>query len=57
MQFVHDAPIDALGMLKLIYGLDPDGNIVELIEFPDREKTTESSSLAGARLLGDRIPA
>jgi glyoxylase I family protein len=53
MRFQNDAPIDALGMLHVAYGFDPDGNIVELIQFPDREKGSESASLTGARLLTD----
>lgn len=57
MRFQNDAPIDALGMLHCVYGLDPDGNIVELIQFPDREKGSESASLAGARLLSLDPPA
>lgn len=51
MRFQNDAPIDAMGMLHVAYGFDPDGNIVELIQFPDREKRSESSSLTGAPLL------
>jgi catechol 2,3-dioxygenase-like lactoylglutathione lyase family enzyme len=51
MRFQNEAPIDAMGMLHAVYGFDPDGNIVELIEFPDREKQSESTSLTGAPLL------
>ncbi|KAA0086440.1 glyoxalase/bleomycin resistance/dioxygenase family protein [Mycolicibacterium sp. P9-64] len=51
MRFQNEAPIDAMGMLHAVYGFDPDGNIVELIEFPDRERHSESSSLTGAPLL------
>lgn len=50
MRFQNDAPIDALGMLHVAYGYDPDGNIVELVEFPDREKGRESASLAGCAI-------
>lgn len=48
MKFQNDAPIDADGMLKVIYGFDPDGNIVELLEFPDRDDEAVTSSLTGA---------
>lgn len=51
MRFQNDAPIDANGMLDVAYGFDPDGNIVELIQFPDREKGSESSSLTGVPLI------
>ncbi|AXL92228.1 hypothetical protein C4J65_31050 [Streptomyces sp. CB09001] len=54
MRFQNDGPIDALGMLHVAYGFDPDGNIVELIEFPDREKGSESASLTGAPLLTEK---
>jgi catechol 2,3-dioxygenase-like lactoylglutathione lyase family enzyme len=45
MRFQNDAPIDALGMLHVAYGYDPDGNIVELIQFPERNMKGESASL------------
>jgi catechol 2,3-dioxygenase-like lactoylglutathione lyase family enzyme len=48
MKFRSPAPIDADGMLKVIYGLDPDGNIVELLEFPDRDDKDNTASLTGA---------
>jgi catechol 2,3-dioxygenase-like lactoylglutathione lyase family enzyme len=51
MRFQHDAPMDALGMLQLAYGFDPDGNIIELVQFPDRTKGGETASLANAPLL------
>jgi glyoxylase I family protein len=51
MRFQNDAPIDAMGMLNAVYGFDPDGNIVELIEFPDRQELSGSNSLTGAPLL------
>lgn len=54
MRFRSDAPIDAMGMLHAVYGLDPDGNIVELIQFPDRDKGSASASIVGAPLLGGR---
>jgi catechol 2,3-dioxygenase-like lactoylglutathione lyase family enzyme len=31
MAFVHDGPVD-LGNLKAVYGSDPDGNIIEILE-------------------------
>ena len=49
MKFQNDAPIDADGMLKVIYGFDPDGNIVELLEFPDRDEPGTSSLMGAAR--------
>ena len=55
MRFQNDAPIDAFGLLCVAYGFDPDGNIVELIEFPDRAKGSESSSLTGAPLLSSSL--
>jgi catechol 2,3-dioxygenase-like lactoylglutathione lyase family enzyme len=54
MRFQNKAPIDVNGVVHVAYGYDPDGNIVELIQFPDREKGAESASLAGAPLL--RVP-
>lgn len=51
MRFQNDAPIDALGLLQVVYGFDPDGNIVELLQFPDRDQGAESASLTGAPLL------
>ena len=51
MRFQNDAPIDAMGMLHVAYGFDPDGNIVELIQFPDRDKLADSSSLTGVPLI------
>lgn len=54
MRFQGDAPIDALGMLHAVYGFDPDGNVVELVEFPDRAKGSESASIVGAPLLHGR---
>lgn len=54
MRFQNPAPIDAMGMLQVAYGFDPDGNIVELIEFPNRDDGPESSSLSGAPLLAFR---
>jgi catechol 2,3-dioxygenase-like lactoylglutathione lyase family enzyme len=47
MSFQNDEPIDAEGMLRVAYGFDPDGNIVELLEFPDRDRGAASSSLSG----------
>lgn len=55
MRFQHGSPVDAMGMLHAVYGFDPDGNIVELIEFPD--KGIESSSITGARLLLPQAPS
>ena len=51
MRFQNNAPIDAMGMLHAAYGFDPDGNVVELIQFPDRDTPDATSSLTGARLL------
>jgi catechol 2,3-dioxygenase-like lactoylglutathione lyase family enzyme len=51
MRFQNEAPIDAMGMLQVAYGFDPDGNIIELIQFPDRAKRRESSSLTGAPII------
>ena len=51
MRFQNDAPIDAMGLLHVAYGFDPDGNIVELIQFPDRDKLSASSSLTGVPLI------
>jgi catechol 2,3-dioxygenase-like lactoylglutathione lyase family enzyme len=51
MRLQSDAPIDARGMLHAVYGFDPDGNIVELVQVPDRERKGESASLTGAPLL------
>ncbi|GAA3543374.1 VOC family protein [Amycolatopsis ultiminotia] len=56
MNFQVDAPIDARGMLHVAYGSDPDGNIVELVEFPDRAQGSGSASLTGAPLLSDGKP-
>jgi glyoxylase I family protein len=54
MRFQSDPPpADEHLPLYAAYGFDPDGNIVELIQFPDREKGSETASLSGARLLRD----
>ncbi|MDQ0773637.1 glyoxylase I family protein [Streptomyces aurantiacus] len=44
MRFQNDAPIDALGMLHVAYGYDPDGNIVELVQFPEQEQEQEQGT-------------
>lgn len=37
MRFVHDGPVH-LGNLKAVYGMDPDGNLIEILETaPDHE--------------------
>lgn len=56
MRFQNDAPIDAMGMLHVAYGYDPDGNVIELVQFPDQRKGGESPSLANAALLTGIAP-
>lgn len=51
MSFQHAAPIDAMGMLHVAYGHDPDGNVIELVQFPGRHREGDSPSLAHAPLL------
>jgi glyoxylase I family protein len=50
MRFQSDPPPeDGHSPLYAAYGFDPDGNIVELIQFPDLEKRSEMASLSVAR--------
>lgn len=45
MKFQSSGPIDAMGMLHAVYGFDPDGNVVELIQFPtDSDSPSLTSS-------------